>query len=428
MYQGIRYLNCVFEMFLLYYFLESLFPVYQKKSARVCGILLFAGMIYGVNQIGIPALNLLTVLLCYLGFTWFVFRINIPSALPYILLCLGLLSLTEFIFHYIYRLFGIPYWKPGTERLCLSLVQGVLRFVVIEILRKNSSSVWGREPVVRGYLNYLFLLPVSTIILLNGVIYVGYDPLGYLLICLGGVLLLLSNAGSFFIIEHVLKVLEGKREAEQRLLKAGLEQKHYQKLEEVNQEYARYAHEVKKAVRVIGQLVEQEDKREISQILCQLQEKGRSFSQRLYCADTIINAILLDRQRIADETGVIFEANLQPGIDFSFIREMDRITLFGNLIDNALQAAGKTEKGYVRIHIYRGNRAMLIVRVENNFRIPPVKRGSDYLTIKKEPGHGYGLKNVREMAESYGGSLYTTVKENTFSAVLALSSVQKTES
>ncbi len=426
LFEIVKYLNCLFEVFLLYYFLECCFPIYEDRR----GYLFVEGIVaalavYGINCLQIPLLNLGAVFLIYMCFGWGVFRRNVRSTAPYIAVCLVLLVLTEFVFHYIYRLLGVDYTRPGIERVILLLVQGIVRFVAVEMLRKNNSEIWHQENQLNEYLKYFFLLPAATIILLNGVLYFNHYPMGYILICLGGILLILSNISGFYNIEKMMESMNGIKEAEQTVLKTKLEQKHFQRIEEINQEYAQYVHEIRKAVRTVQQLSELGNHEEINRIAEQLQKNEQMLTPKMFCQDKIMNAILLERQSIARKQKLEFQVTIQPGMDFSFIEDMDRIVLFGNLLDNAIEAAAQTENGFVTVDIQMGNKALLICRVENNYNTLPVKQKNFYLSMKKEKGHGYGLKNISSAAEKYSGGLYLEEQEHRMIAVLTLSNVQK---
>lgn len=428
-YEAIKYLNCLFEVFLIYYFLESLFPIYEeRKCVRIAEIAAGGLILYGINRLGIPEWNLIGVFLVDSCLAWLLFHRGLRATVPYIVLCVVILSLTEFIFHYIYRLTGIDYKEPGIKRIIMLLVQDIFRFLLFELLRKNNSRVWQQQKQVKGYWRFLFLLPISTILLLNGIVYFENFPIGYCFICLGGILLILSNVGGFFIVEKILEVMGSLREIEQGALKTELEQKHYQKMEQINEEYAQYVHDIRKTARVVQQLAEQGNHEEICRIAFQLQGNDQLISSKLYCTDKIVNAILLDREKTAEQENVSFDIKIQPGLDVTFLEELDRIILFGNLLDNAIEAASKMEQGYVKVDIYMGNRAMLVCRIENNFKILPKKRTQEYLSNKEGFGHGYGLKNVRRTAEKYHGSLYLEEQGQIFVAVLTLSNVQKMES
>ena len=48
---------------------------------------------------------------------------------------------------------------------------------------------------------------------------------------------------------------------------------------------------------------------------------------------------------MAGESKVAYEVDIQPGLCLDFINETDKIRIFGNLLDNALEACGKLSPG-----------------------------------------------------------------------------------
>ena len=96
----------------------------------------------------------------------------------------------------------------------------------------------------------------------------------------------------------------------------------------------------------------------------------------------------------------------------------------GNLLDNALEAAGQAaekEGRFIRLTIRRINQ-MLVIKVENSFSSQPVVKDGVLKTSKEENGlHGWGLKSAQTAAEKYDGTVQTSYAGNTFRAVATLS-------
>lgn len=427
-YELLKYLNCIFEMFLFYYFLESLFPVYEdRKMVRAVDVIGIASILYVVNSLEIPTFNLTIAFLSFVCLAWLIFRKSPWAILPYSMLCVIILASLEVIFTYVYRVIGVDRQDPNMKRIIMLLLQGAIRFFIVVMLRKNNSDIWIHGQTVNGYFKYLYVLPMATVILLNGILYFREFPWGYILISVGGFFLILSNIVEFFIIEKIMEVMNNIRGVENALLKSQLERWHFERIEELNQEYATYTHEIRKVARTVEQLAEQGNQKEICKIAKHLQENNNRFFSKVYCADKVINAILLERKKIAEDQKIQFDVEVQVGIDFEFIEETDRIVLLGNLLDNAIEGAAKAKDGYVRVDIYMGNNALLITRIENNHNTKLKKKGNEYMSTKQEKGHGYGLKNVRVCAEKYGGNLYIEEEGGTFLTILIVSNVQKTD-
>ena len=86
----------------------------------------------------------------------------------------------------------------------------------------------------------------------------------------------------------------------------------------------------------------------------------------------------------------------------------DICSLFGNIIDNAIEHVSgyeEKEKRVIRGSVER-KRAFLVVEFENYYEGPDLSDGSLPVTGKGDKTrHGYGLKSIRYVAEKYGGSM-----------------------
>lgn len=81
----IMYLNCVFEVFLFYHYLNTWFPFYEEdKKIRILESGIFAALIFGINLVGNFYLNLLCIPLVLTFFSWLLFREKIKVLLFYV--------------------------------------------------------------------------------------------------------------------------------------------------------------------------------------------------------------------------------------------------------------------------------------------------------------------------------------------------------
>lgn len=429
-YRMVMYFNCMFEIFLLYIFLEALFPVYEdRRNIRVLKAWICITAIYMVSWLEIPVVNLLFVPILQMTFSWLIFRIELKLNILYGMFYYMILAVTEFIFHFIYRVLGIDITSADINRIFILVVEKLFEFAIIQAVRKYSQN----SPRTDSYskLRSLFILPVSALILLNGFIARDRYPYGYFLICLGGILLIFSNIVNFSVVEKLLMVENAAKDNEMLKLKTALEHNHYRRMEEINQEYAEYVHEMKHIVRTIEHFADEENAgrfQELATEASRLLLKKSPLDKKLYINDPVSNAVFMEREKAAQELGVRYEVDVQPGTDVNFVDETDKIRMFGNLLDNALEAAAGCENGYVSVSLYRGNDAIVIFRVVNNFRNQSRKRENRYLTTKADQSrHGFGLKNVEELSHKYNGILNIEDEKDRFTVILMLSNMQKKE-
>ncbi len=426
----IKYLNSVFEMFLLYNFLEEIFPVFEdRKRVVVLEAGVCATMIFCVNLVEVPHVNLIGVPLIYVLFVYLVFRIKLKTTVPYSLFYFIILAITEFVFWHIYEGIGIGVTMEGFSWMLRLFMEKILCFMIIQIVRKLHQD----SPIEESYpvLVSLFILPVSAIILLNGFLLSNSSPYRYLFVCIGGVTLIFSNIVNFWIIEKFLAAEGMVRDNQMLALKTALERNHYHRLEEINQEYAKYMHEMRHIAKTIDQLLESEGGEELRRLALEagaLLKKDKFSQKRVYCTDPILNAVFMEREKMAGESKVAYEVDIQPGLCLDFINETDKIRIFGNLLDNALEAAGGcgNGEGYVKAKLYMGNEAMVVFRLVNNF-VHENKRAVRWFQTTKpdKKAHGFGLQNVEELAGKYHGFFGVTEEKDEFAVMLVLSNAQK---
>ena len=93
------------------------------------------------------------------------------------------------------------------------------------------------------------------------------------------------------------------------------------------------------------------------------------------CADPVLNSILCERKFVAESKGILYKIKLGNNLRTDFIEDLDLISIVGNLLDNAIEAAEKTEKDkYVICNMYMGNENhFLVMEFRNNYIVPLIK-------------------------------------------------------
>lgn len=135
--------------------------------------------------------------------------------------------------------------------------------------------------------------------------------------------------------------------------------------------------------------------------------------------DSVLN-YMLQKARKELET-VIVKVVLPEKIKHTF--EVN--VLLGNLLENAIEAAGKTEKKYLNVKI-AFQKGVLRTRVENSFlpaELMKKERWEDkvFPTTKKEKArHGIGLKSVKKIVDAHNGTMEITTENDIFCVNLIL--------
>lgn len=101
-----------------------------------------------------------------------------------------------------------------------------------------------------------------------------------------------------------------------------------------------------------------------------------------------------------------------------FISEVDIYSLFGNILDNAIEASEKIkDESKRKIHLnVKNSNCFVSICVENYFEGELIMSGDGLFSTTKENSfqHGYGLKSIRLIVEKYNGSVTFKSEQNIF--------------
>ena len=115
----------------------------------------------------------------------------------------------------------------------------------------------------------------------------------------------------------------------------------------------------------------------------------------------VLDIILVDKENEAQKNGIKFSFKMEI-LDISFISEIDIITIFGNLYDNAIEANKENVKTkYIETSIYKIGE-ILVIRMENSCNNKLEYTGNRIKSTKINH-YGTGLDNIRKVINNYNG-------------------------
>lgn len=155
-----------------------------------------------------------------------------------------------------------------------------------------------------------------------------------------------------------------------------------------------------------------EDGQELRRSVQGLQEQIGAYEDYYHTGNEFLDIILRDKAGKAQERKIAFSAMLSME-DSAFLDPLDISTIFGNALDNAIEASEKLPEERRAIVAKAGRiRDILVVSVENNAL--PEAAPSLKTTKRDESAHGFGLPNIRKAVERYGGQCSVRAREGQF--------------
>lgn len=129
-----------------------------------------------------------------------------------------------------------------------------------------------------------------------------------------------------------------------------------------------------------------------------------------------LDIVLAEKTMLAEKNGVHIQC-MVDGARLGFMSAEDICSLFGNALDNAIEAASLAppEDRFVTLEtVTRGT--LLNIHAENPSPAEPrLLDGLPVTTKGDESYHGFGMRSMRYVAEKYGGILTTGWKDGIFS-------------
>lgn len=426
----LNFLFCMADIYMLHRFFASMFPVRYMGKRRAVLFLGAAGLALLVNMEAATWLNLILLPIICFGFAIAEFCVSLKNGIIYTVVFYAIFASGEVTLEIWYRFlsarlrYEIIAWPAGSG-LAFLILDYLIRFgflLFIEQFTKKLEIKGNQE-----FSMYLLVVPLSTILILGSFLYIDF-PVGFplqCLMCAGALMLYFSNAAIFMILERFSDMMERVKYEQLCSVKQEMDQEQFHNISLLNEDYRRYLHDVHACMRNIRLLAAKGNDKEVVQIVDEMEGKFETETKiRLYSTSSVLNAILSERRARAEKCGVQMDIFVERFLKVDFISPADMISMFGNLLDNALEAAQQCEenKRAVSVKFFMGNEYMLAVHIENYFKTPALLEKGRLLTTKRDKRvHGFGIGIVRQVAEQYGGSLQLEQTDGRFIADLSLS-------
>lgn len=131
--------------------------------------------------------------------------------------------------------------------------------------------------------------------------------------------------------------------------------------------------------------------------------------------DGILGYMLQNANRTLKEVKV--QINIPEGM---FHGNFKICTILGNLLDNAIREAQKTERKYLYIEVYT-KEGILFIFIENSYLGNVIKIKDEFRSIQKEgQNHGLGLQNVKKIIHMCGGEMNISFTKDLFKVEVLL--------
>lgn len=176
-------------------------------------------------------------------------------------------------------------------------------------------------------------------------------------------------------------------------------------IELINHKCHDLKHQVQ-AIRVV------KDEKERETYLEKIEKSVQIYSAIVRTGNEILDTILTEKSLICENSGIHINC-VADGSLLAFMNPVDLYTLFGNALDNAIEAVRKLEskeKRVIDIMLYERQSFLMLQIVNPMCGEVKFEDGLPLTTKAKNGYHGYGMKSMLHTIQKYEGHLTTEVK------------------
>lgn len=211
--------------------------------------------------------------------------------------------------------------------------------------------------------------------------------------------------GAIFVTYLVLKLID-ESNSNMTLRKENdqlsLQSLQYEYLKNRMEDARRAKHDLRQSLTVIQSYVKDNDKEGLLKYIHQYIDSLPSDSPIHYCNNYALNALIVYYETLAQENHIQFYADVDFPDNLA-LRDADIIVLYGNMLENALEACMPVSNGeaYITFRIKQVFN-MLVTTLDNSY-FGEIHKTRDNFLSSKTNHTGLGIASIQNIAKKYNG-------------------------
>ncbi len=406
---AVNYLTTIFEAIITVMFASAYADeVYKKPTTyvHVISVFVLAGLIGLSNwlfHLGYFNVILLTV---FNFMAAFLFCKRFKTSVMIAVILTTIFAITE-----VATLFGLTILLNATVmeitnvemyRILGTIISKAFAFIIIKAISVKHKANRGFAMKTSYWILFFLIFAISTlaIYLLYTLQYYSTAPDIYNYLAVGCAMgLLYTMFFSLYLYEKTIK--KAAEEQNQEVLRQQIktQAKHVDEILITQTEIKKLRHDMKNHSIAIEAYLEKQDHAGAIQYLKKIQEKIGVAEYLIDTGNVVLDAILNTKRKIAENKGIEYKTRLQIPENL-FLDPTDSCIIFGNALDNAIEACERLKDGEKWIElslVYTEN--CLICKIRN----AAGKAGKHFLQTMKpdKRKHGYGIQNIKAALSNY---------------------------
>lgn len=189
------------------------------------------------------------------------------------------------------------------------------------------------------------------------------------------------------------------------------------------QEMTEEIHKVQEQIRTL-----KHDMKNHTMVILSYLEEGKTEDAKVYAGEilnklnkmytyvnvgnSLLNYVFNNKFSQAKEQGIEIKAEIE-NLPFEYMDSVDFSALMNNLLDNAICGAQKSRNRELEVQI-AVKKGFDVITVKNSIDSSILGSNPELVSTKEEPGHGYGIKQIKNIVEKYDGNIDIYEEKNKF--------------
>lgn len=231
----------------------------------------------------------------------------------------------------------------------------------------------------------------------------------------GTIVLPISLLSSVVLLRSILVLADYETKVQAASL-TEMREVYYQGLKREQTQVRTLRHDLKNHLNAALGLLERGEAEKAHEYLVELTNSQALHSIRRICENEIVNVVVASKLEIMEQQGICGDIRITLPAELS-LSNVDLCALFGNALDNALEAVQKAEDKKITLRC-KAERGMFMLRLQNPLA---GDEHPDLSTTKKNKEvHGFGLAGMREIVARYGGFMEAKPQNGQFELVVSI--------
>ena len=421
---AVYYLFCFFvEAVTLWQYSSSLFSARKRTLTRIIALCGLYFILFFVSLYESVWLNTAFYFVLNLIFLFTQYDLNIYTGLFHSSTLTAVMGMSELMVYGITKYFAPHFLENGRNFLHLFFYSVFSKLIFFSVIYILTHLMQNQEKSREQYDKSVFLLafiPLSSVFIMLTFISIGtafsLSPSLDWMITAGAVLLLSSNLLMFGMSQYHQKKNEEFTQMQLLLQQESDRAQYYEMLLMQNENQRILIHDIKKHLQSVAMLNEQREHDKIDAYIRQLILSSNLKEASRLCDHELLNSILCRYMQQCIKDHITLHADIRSRT-VDFIASNDLTSLFCNLLDNAIEAAGVVPDSFIEINTSKRKKTpFVVITVINSCRTNPfLSNGRQLCTQKSDKRrHGFGLKSIRRTVQKYHGSMQMYYNDDTF--------------